>query len=97
LEVVHHAIIGRRRYGQETQIPGQCSDNPFQQTVMGTEIVAPVGNAMGFVDHEERNPVSNVAEDLRDESFVRQPLWRDQENIDIAAPDALFDSLVAMK
>ena len=46
---------------------------------------------MGLVDHEERNPVSDVAEYFRDESFVREALWRDQENIDVVASDALLN------
>ena len=45
--------------------------------------MAPVGNAVRFVDDQHRDLCGDAGQDLRAEALVRQALRRDQENVDL--------------
>ena len=53
--------------------------------------MAPIGNAVRFVDDQHRDLCGDAGQNLRAEAFVRQALGRDQENVDFPMSQLAFD------
>ena len=65
-----------RRAGRKS--PQQVADPP----VVGSEVVAPVADAVGLVDDEQTGPGRQIGELLDAECRVVEPLGTDQEDVD---------------
>ena len=90
-QVVQDAIVGRRRGAQEAEVRRQGADHAFDQAVVGAEIVPPIRDAMRLVDHEQGDASGDRAQDLAAKMLARQPLGRDQEDVDLVASDRGLD------
>ena len=71
LDVVDHAGVGRGGGGQHGNSIRQLGDEVRDAAVVGAEIVAPVGNAVGFVDDQE----PGAADELRQLVFRGRRGW----------------------
>ena len=59
---------------------------------MWAEVVSPIGNAVGFVDDEQRDACRHPLEHLRPEALVREALRRDEQNVHFVAPHRGLDN-----
>ena len=57
---------------------------------MRPEVVAPVGNAVSLVDHQQRDAAGVPGQHFRSEAFIGEALRGDQENIDLVAGEFVF-------
>ena len=63
----------------------------FDAAVVGTEIVSPIGNAMGFVHDEHPDAALNEREKFLEEFAVAQALGRDHEDVHFVGLERSFD------
>ena len=54
----------------------------LDQSIVRKEVMAPVGDAVRFVDHDERDPVGNFRQHFVTEAFVGESLERNEEYVD---------------
>ena len=87
LQVGHHSVAGGGRGGQQAHI-GQGLHQPAHAAVIRTEVVAPVGDAVGFIDHHQAGVELGERPTLKIRSV--QPLWRDQQDVDLSLSDLLL-------
>jgi len=51
--VGHHPVVGRRRRAQDRHARGQKVEHPLDSPVVGSEVVAPVADAVCLVHDEQ--------------------------------------------
>ena len=70
---------------------GQQVEDPGDAAVVGPEVVTPVADAVGLVDHEQADPRRERREHRLPERCVREPLGRDEQDVDLVAVEAIGD------
>ena len=93
LEVGHHASVGGGGGRQQAEVGRQVAHDALDQPVVGAEVVAPVGDAVGLVDDEERDAPGDVRQHLLAEALVRQPFRGDEEDVHRAGAGRLFHAV----
>ncbi len=86
-DVGGHPCVGRRCRGQHRDAVGQVGEQGADPPVVGTEVVAPVGDAVRLVDHQQTGARRQVGQHPVAELGVVQPLRADQQHVDLAAAD----------
>ena len=92
-EVVHHPVVrsgGRRK---QSEIPRQRAGNTLDQPVVRSEIVAPIGDAVGLVDDEEGDALRDLRQHLITKALVAKPLGRNEQDVHFISLKALFHVL----
>ncbi len=84
-DVDDHALVCCCRRGEHWQVSRQCSNELSEATVVGPEVVTPVGDAVRLVDDEHAHPCDQVGQLLVAEPGVVEPLRRDQQDIDLVS------------
>ena len=82
-DIGDHPLVGRRRRGQHGRGRGQVEQEVLDAAVVGTEVVAPVGDAVRLVDHEQAAPGRQVGQLLGPEGGVVESLGTDQQDVDV--------------
>ena len=75
--------VGGGGGGQHRDAVGHRGDQVGQPAVVGPEVVAPVGDAVGLVDDEQTHALAQHRQLLLAEAWVGEPLRRDQQDVDI--------------
>ncbi len=88
LHVVDHAAVGRGRRGEHRCARGQLGEQVADAPVVGTEVVAPVGDAVRLVDHEQAAALDQAGQHLVAEPRVGEALGGDQQQVDLAGAHA---------
>ena len=84
------AVAVQHRTGHPAR---QQVEHPDQAAVVGAEVVAPVGDAVGLVDHQQPAAAADLGQDVGPELGVGQPLGRDEEDVDAALVEPLGDAV----
>ena len=74
LDVGHHPVVGGGRAAQHWHPGGQDVEDGHDAAVVGPEVVAPVADAVGLVDHEQTAARAHHRQDLGTEAGVGEPL-----------------------
>ena len=72
---------------------GQLVEQRADAPVVGPEVVAPVGDAVGLVDDQQPGGRGEAGQHRVAEAGVVQPLGADQQHVDLAGRDLLLDRL----
>jgi hypothetical protein len=88
-----HPGVGRGGGGQDRRAGHQVGDGVADAAVIGAEVVAPVGDAVGLVDHQHPHAADEVGEHVGPEAGVVEPLRGDEQQVDLSGFDLLFDGL----
>ena len=78
-----HPFVGGRRGRQDRSSRVECLKDVGDPSVVGTEVVTPVGHGMGLVDDQKPEPAGHLVKHPAAEPGVGQPLGRDQQNIEL--------------
>ena len=81
LDVVDHARVGRGSGGQDRDRLRQLGDQVRDPPVVGPEVVAPVGNAVGFINHQQAGPPDELRQLVFAEGRVGEPFRRNQQDV----------------
>ena len=92
-DVVGDAGVGGRRRGQHRDPRRQLGQQRAQAAVVGAEVVAPVGDAVGLVDHQQAARRGQARQHLVAEAGVVEPLGAHQQHVDLAGTDLVLDRL----
>jgi hypothetical protein len=92
-DVGRHAGVRRRGGGEHRDAGRQVRQQGADAAVVRAEVVAPVGDAVGLVDHHEAGLGRQAGEGDVAEVGVVEALGRDQEDVDHAGPDLVVDAL----
>ena len=92
-DVVGHPGVGRRGRRQHRDAVGQVGQQGADPAVVGPEVVAPVGDAVRLVDHEQPAGRGQPRQHLVAEAGVVEPLGADQQHVDLAGADRVVDRL----
>ena len=92
-DVGRHPRVGRGGGGQHRDAGGQFGEHGAQTTVVGPEVVTPVGDAVRLVDHQEARGGGEPGQHLVAEVGVVEPLRTDQQHVDLARRDLGLDRL----
>lgn len=90
-DVAGDALVGRGRGGQDGGVDRQIGQQGTDTSVVRAEVVAPVRDAVGLVDDDQAGVRGQVGQDLLAEDRVVEPLWGDQEDVDLAGGDTGLD------
>ena len=90
-DVGNHTIIRSRRRAEDGNVGRQDLDDPLNPTVVGSEVVTPVADAVCLVHDEESHRPSQSRQDLGAEVEVVQTLRGHQEQIDLVLSNAFLD------
>ncbi len=83
-DVVDDAVVGGGGAAEDRhRRAGQAVDDAPDASVVGPEVVAPVGDAVHLVDHDQPGPCPDDRHDLVPELRVGEPLRRDQQQVDL--------------
>ena len=82
-DVGHDAGVRGRRGGQHGNVRPQRGEQVADAAVVGTEVVAPVADAVGLVDHQQATAFGQVGQLPFAEGGVVQPLGADQQQVDL--------------
>ena len=93
LEISHHASVGGGGGRQQAKIGRQDTHGALDQTIVGAEVVAPVGDAVGLVDDEQCDALGDVGQHLVAESLVRQSLRGDEQDVHRARAGRLLHAV----
>ena len=72
---------------------GQVGEQGADAAVVGPEVVAPVGDAVRLVDHQQAAGGRQPRQHLVAEARVVEPLRADQQHVDLAGLDRVLDRL----
>ena len=89
-EIAHHPIVRGRGGREKPEVRRKGACDPLDQPVVGPEVVAPVRDAVGFVDDEKADAFGNLRQHLGPEVFVAEPLGGDEQDVRLVAPQAFF-------
>ena len=76
--------VGGGGRGEHRDAVGQVGQQGADPAVVGPEVVAPVGDAVGLVDHEQPAGRGQPRQHLVAEAGVVEPLGADQQHVDLA-------------
>ena len=82
---------GRRRQDRDARV--ERAQDRLDPPVVGPEVVAPVGDAVGLVDDEEADRVLDARQDVRREPLVGEALRGDEQDVDGVGREAVADRL----
>ena len=85
--------VGGRRGGEHRDAGGQVGQERADAAVVGPEVVAPVGDAVGLVDHQQPARRREPRQHLVTEAGVVEPLGAHQQHVDLARGDGVLDRL----
>ncbi len=88
-DVGDHAVVGRRGRAEDGGGLGQALDEAGDPPVVGAEVVAPVGDAVGLVDDEQAGGPDQLREDVAAEVGIGEALGAEQQQVDLAVIDLL--------
>ena len=89
--VVDDAGVGRCGGGQHRRSRGQLGEKVSDPAVVGSEVVAPVADAVRLVDDQEPAPLDETGQHLVAETWVGQALGRHEQHVDLVGVDARAD------
>ncbi len=92
-DIGRHPRVGRGGGGEHGYAVGKVAQEGADAPVVGPEVVAPVGDAVGLVDDQQATRGGQAGQHLVSEARVVEPLGRDQQHVDLAGPDLLVDRL----
>ena len=92
-DVVGHPLVGGRGRGEHRDAVGELGEQGADPTVVGPEVVAPVGDAVRLVDDEQPAAGREPGQHLVAEAGVVEPLGADQQHVDLAGVDRVVDRL----
>ena len=92
-DVVGDPGVGGRGRRQHRDAVGQVAEQGADAPVVGPEVVAPVGDAVRLVDHQQATGRSQPGQHLVAEAGVVEPLGADQQDVDLAGVDRGVDRL----
>ena len=92
-DVVGDPGVGGRGGRQHRDAVGQVAEQGADPPVVGPEVVAPVGDAVRLVDHQQATGRSQPGQHLVAEAGVVEPLGADQQDVDLACVDRGVDRL----
>ena len=82
LDVGDDAVVGGRGRRQHRDALGQPLEHLGEPPVVRPEVVAPVGDAVRLVDHEQADPLGEQRQHRLAELRVVEPLRADQQQVD---------------
>ena len=91
LDVADHAVVGGRRRAQHRHTLGEPLEHVGDAAVVGPEVVAPVGDAVRLVDHQQPDALGEQRQHLGAELRVVEPLGADQEHVDGVGGEQVAD------
>lgn len=92
-DVGRHAGVGRGGRGQDRDARREVGEHGAQPAVVGPEVVAPVGDAVGLVHDEQAGRGGELRQHLVPEIGVVEPLRAHQQDIHLARRDLGLDPL----
>jgi hypothetical protein len=81
-DVGHHAVVGGGRGAQHGDAFGQALEHLRQPAVVRAEVVAPVGDAVRLVDHQQADALGEQRQHRLAELRVVQALGADEQEVD---------------
>ena len=90
-DVGDHAVVGRRRRAEHGGVRRQGVQHVLHAPVVGTEVVAPVGDAVRLVDHQQPYGGREQRQHRLTELRVVQALRADQQQVDRVRSQLLAD------
>ena len=82
-DIGDHPAVGRRGGGEDRHARGQAADQLAQPPVVGPEVVAPVADAVRFVDDQHPHALDQGGQLLIAEGRIVQALGREQQHVDV--------------
>ena len=90
-DVGNDAVVRGRGRGEDRDARRQGPQEPADAAIVGPEVVAPVGDAVGLVDDEQPDCAADLRQHAGDEVGVAEALGRDQQDVDRVGRDGLLD------
>ena len=90
-DVAGDPLVGGRGGGQHRSAHRELGQHRADPAVVGPEVVTPVGDAVGLVDHEHAGRLTEVGQHLVAEARVVEPLRTDQQHVDRPGRDVGLD------
>ncbi|SIM91387.1 Uncharacterised protein [Mycobacteroides abscessus subsp. abscessus] len=91
LDVRDHPAVGRGRGGQHRHPGRQGADQIPDAPVVRAEVVAPVGDAVGLIHHQQGAGAHQLRLPLLAEPGVVQPLRADQQHVQLSRAHPVLD------
>ena len=88
-DVGDDAGVRCRRRREYRGVTWQFGQNPADAAVVGAEIVAPIGDAVGFVDDDESEEGQQLGQHFVAELRIVQPFRGDEEDVETAGLEVL--------
>ena len=85
--------VGGRGGGEHRDAVGQVGQHGPDPSVVGSEVMSPVGDAVRLVDDQQAGRGRQPRQHLVAEAGVVEPLRADQEYVDLTGGDCLMDGL----
>ena len=85
--------VGGRGGGEHRDAVGQVGQHRPDPSVVGSEVMSPVGDAVRLVDDQQAGCGRQAGQHLVAEAGVVEPLRADQEYVDLTGGDCLMDGL----
>ena len=92
-DVVDDPLVGGGRRGQHRDVRPQPRQGLADAPVVGPEVVAPVGDAVGLVDDEQPDARGERRQQAVAEVRVVEPLRADEQHVDRAGAQRLLDDV----
>ena len=92
-DVVGDPLVGGGGGGQHRDPVGQVVEEGADPAVVGPEVVAPVGDAVGLVDDQQAAGRGQPGQHLVAEAGVVEPLGAHQQDVDLTGTDLVLDRL----
>ena len=89
-DVVDDPVVGGRRGRQHAGV-AEVGEDVLDPAVVGPEVVAPVGDAVGLVDHDHADACSEEGPDPFAEPGVVEALGADEQQVDLVGGHRAFD------
>src|SRR5439155_27244095 len=81
-DVLDHAVVGGRGGAEDRYAARQPLEDAHDPPVVGPEVVPPVADAVGLVDHQQPDPGGEGGQDLVAEAVVVEAFGRDEQDVD---------------
>src|SRR5690606_33856875 len=86
-DVGHHSRVGGGGGGEHRGTRGEPGQEGSQPAVVGAEVVAPVGDAVGLVDHQQSGGGGEAGQHLVAEVRVVEPFRGDEQYVHVTGGD----------
>ena len=90
-DVLDDSRIGGGRRRQHRDVVGQCRDEITNASVVGSEVVAPVGDAVSLVDDEHSQSPHQIRQLLTGELRIDESFRRYEQNVDLVSVETTGD------